>query len=99
MPDPLQGLGRLSEPTTYVPVSLSDGPRYGYAIMGDVGALSLAVVTAPPIPDTTSDRYHARDSATSPMVNTMTTPSDPNRPKCLARRALPPGRDRPIVKY
>jgi DNA-binding PadR family transcriptional regulator len=40
MPDPLHELGRLSEPTVYVLVSLSDGPKHGYAIMGDVEAIS-----------------------------------------------------------
>ena len=33
---PFADLGRLSEPTIYVLVSLSEGPRHGYAIMADV---------------------------------------------------------------
>ena len=33
-------LGRFAEPSMYVLVSLSDGPKHGYAIMTDVEALS-----------------------------------------------------------
>jgi DNA-binding PadR family transcriptional regulator len=40
MQQPLADLGRLSEPTIYVLVSLSDGPKHGYAIMGDVERIS-----------------------------------------------------------
>ena len=40
MIDPLRDLGRLSEPSVYVLVSLSDGPKHGYAIMGDVEVIS-----------------------------------------------------------
>ena len=36
MEQPFADLGRLSEPTIYVLLSLSDGPKHGYAIMGDV---------------------------------------------------------------
>lgn len=37
--DPLE-LGRFAEPAVLVLVSLSDGPRHGYAIMSDVEAFS-----------------------------------------------------------
>lgn len=40
MTQPFADLGRLSEPTIYVLVSLSDGPKHGYAIMGDVEQIS-----------------------------------------------------------
>lgn len=33
-------LGRFAEPSLLILVSLSDGPKHGYAIMVDVGALS-----------------------------------------------------------
>ena len=33
-------LGRFAEPTLYILVSLSDGPKHGYAIMTDVEAIS-----------------------------------------------------------
>jgi DNA-binding PadR family transcriptional regulator len=33
-------LGRFAEPSLYILVSLSDGPRHGYAIMTDVEAMS-----------------------------------------------------------
>jgi DNA-binding PadR family transcriptional regulator len=36
----LTGLGRFAEPSLYVLVSLSDGPKHGYAIMTDVETLS-----------------------------------------------------------
>ena len=36
----LTELGRFAEPSLYVLVSLSEGPRHGYAIMTDVEALS-----------------------------------------------------------
>jgi DNA-binding PadR family transcriptional regulator len=32
----LAGLGRFAEPSLYILVSLSSGPRHGYAIMADV---------------------------------------------------------------
>ena len=41
MDKPLQEIsGRLSEPTVYVLVSLSEGPKHGYEIMADVEAVS-----------------------------------------------------------
>jgi DNA-binding PadR family transcriptional regulator len=33
-------LGRFAEPSLYILVSLSDGPKHGYAIMTDVEAMS-----------------------------------------------------------
>jgi DNA-binding PadR family transcriptional regulator len=36
----VEDLGRLAEPAVHVLVSLSDGPRHGYAIMADVEAVS-----------------------------------------------------------
>ncbi|MGZ8528011.1 MAG: PadR family transcriptional regulator [Candidatus Limnocylindrales bacterium] len=33
-------LGRFAEPSLYILVSLSDGPKHGYAIMTDVQAIS-----------------------------------------------------------
>ena len=33
-------LGRFAEPSLYILVSLSDGPKHGYAIMTDVEAIS-----------------------------------------------------------
>jgi DNA-binding PadR family transcriptional regulator len=33
-------LGRFAEPSLYILVSLSDGPKHGYAIMTDVEAVS-----------------------------------------------------------
>jgi DNA-binding PadR family transcriptional regulator len=33
MPDELAGLGRFAEPSLYVLLTLSDGPKHGYAIM------------------------------------------------------------------
>lgn len=39
--DPEQfDLGRFAEPSLFILVSLSDGPKHGYAIMADVEALS-----------------------------------------------------------
>jgi DNA-binding PadR family transcriptional regulator len=38
--DPAAELGRFAEPAMLVLVSLSDGPRHGYAIMADVEAFS-----------------------------------------------------------
>jgi DNA-binding PadR family transcriptional regulator len=35
----LTGFGRLAEPSLYILVSLSDGPKHGYAIMSDVEAI------------------------------------------------------------
>ena len=35
-------LGRFAEPALYILVSLSDGPKHGYAIMTDVEAFSGA---------------------------------------------------------
>ena len=36
MPDDVHDLGRFAEPSLYILVSLSDGPKHGYAIMTDV---------------------------------------------------------------
>ena len=36
----LTDFGRFAEPTLYILVSLSDGPKHGYAIMTDVEAIS-----------------------------------------------------------
>ena len=36
----LGGFGRFAEPSLYILVSLSDGPKHGYAIMTDVEAIS-----------------------------------------------------------
>jgi DNA-binding PadR family transcriptional regulator len=36
----LTDLGRFAEPSLYILVSLSDGPKHGYAIMTDVETLS-----------------------------------------------------------
>jgi DNA-binding PadR family transcriptional regulator len=36
MNEPLTELGRFAEPSVYILVSLSDGPKHGYAIMTDV---------------------------------------------------------------
>jgi DNA-binding PadR family transcriptional regulator len=38
MPDPATDLGRFAEPSLLILVSLSDGPKHGYAIMSDVEA-------------------------------------------------------------
>ncbi len=40
MSDELPDLGRFAEPSLYILVSLSDGPKHGYAIMTDVEAIS-----------------------------------------------------------
>jgi len=36
----LPELGRFTEPSLYILVSLSDGPKHGYAIMSDVEEIS-----------------------------------------------------------
>ena len=36
----LTDLGRFAEPSLFILVSLSDGPKHGYAIMTDVEAIS-----------------------------------------------------------
>ena len=36
----LADLGRFGEPSLYILVSLSDGPKHGYAIMTDVEAMT-----------------------------------------------------------
>jgi DNA-binding PadR family transcriptional regulator len=38
--DQLNELGRFAEPSLFILVSLSDGPKHGYAIMTDVEAIS-----------------------------------------------------------
>lgn len=40
MPDDTFDLGRFAEPSLYILVSLSDGPKHGYAIMTDVEAIT-----------------------------------------------------------
>jgi DNA-binding PadR family transcriptional regulator len=40
VPDPLAELGRFGEPSVYILVSLSEGPKHGYAIMTDVEQFS-----------------------------------------------------------
>ena len=35
MPDELAGLGRFAEPSLYILLALSDGPKHGYAIMAE----------------------------------------------------------------
>ena len=40
MPDGLNDLGRFAEPSLYILVALSGGPRHGYLIMQDVEAMS-----------------------------------------------------------
>jgi len=40
MTQELSGFGRFAEPSLYILVSLSDGPKHGYAIMSDVEAIS-----------------------------------------------------------
>ena len=40
MPNALDKLGRFAEPSVYILVSLSDGPKHGYAIMTDVEQFS-----------------------------------------------------------
>jgi DNA-binding PadR family transcriptional regulator len=36
----LSGFGRFAEPSMYILVSLSEGPKHGYAIMSDVEEIS-----------------------------------------------------------
>ena len=40
MNEPLRELGRFAEPSVYILVSLSEGPKHGYAIMTDVEQIS-----------------------------------------------------------
>jgi DNA-binding PadR family transcriptional regulator len=40
MSQPLGELGRFAEPSLYILVSLSNGPKHGYAIMSDVEEMS-----------------------------------------------------------
>ncbi|MBA3234497.1 MAG: PadR family transcriptional regulator [Chloroflexi bacterium] len=40
MTDDVPELGRFAEPALYILVSLSDGPKHGYAIMTDVEEIS-----------------------------------------------------------
>jgi DNA-binding PadR family transcriptional regulator len=40
MTDPVADLGRFAEPSLHILVSLSDGPKHGYAIMTDVEAIT-----------------------------------------------------------
>ncbi len=40
MTKPLGELGRFTEPSLYILVSLSGGPKHGYAIMADVEEIS-----------------------------------------------------------
>lgn len=40
MTQPLGELGRFAEPSLYILVALSDGPKHGYAIMADVEAMT-----------------------------------------------------------
>ena len=40
MNQPFGELGRFAEPSLYILVSLSDGPKHGYAIMTDVEEIS-----------------------------------------------------------
>jgi len=42
MNEPIGQLGRFAEPSLYILVSLSAGPRHGYAIMSDVEEISGA---------------------------------------------------------
>jgi len=44
MSNALGELGRFAEPAMYILVSLSDGPKHGYAIMTDVEAFSGAAM-------------------------------------------------------
>jgi DNA-binding PadR family transcriptional regulator len=41
-PDSLAGLGRFSEPALLIMVSLSDGPKHGYAMVDDIQTLTGA---------------------------------------------------------
>ena len=40
MSDGVSDLGRFAEPSLHILVSLSDGPKHGYAIMTDVEAIT-----------------------------------------------------------
>jgi DNA-binding PadR family transcriptional regulator len=40
MPSEIPELGRFAEPSLFILLSLSDGPKHGYAIMTDVEAIS-----------------------------------------------------------
>ena len=40
MRDEIPDLGRFAEPSLYILMSLSDGPKHGYAIMADVEGIS-----------------------------------------------------------
>lgn len=40
MPDDVADLGRFAEPSLYILVSLTEGPKHGYAIMADVESIS-----------------------------------------------------------
>ena len=40
MPESMPDLGRFAEPSLYILLSFSDGPKHGYAIMADVEAIS-----------------------------------------------------------
>lgn len=40
MSQPLGELGRFAEPSLYILVSLTNGPKHGYAIMADVEEMS-----------------------------------------------------------
>jgi len=40
MPDDVFDLGRFAEPSLFILVSLSEGPKHGYAIMIDVEAIT-----------------------------------------------------------
>jgi DNA-binding PadR family transcriptional regulator len=40
MPDDVTDLGRFAEPSLYILVSLTEGPKHGYAIMTDVESIS-----------------------------------------------------------
>ena len=42
MTTPTSELGRFAEPSLYILVSLSDGPKHGYAIMTDVEEMTGA---------------------------------------------------------
>ena len=42
MPEAMPDLGRFAEPSLYILLSLSDGPKHGYAIMTDVESISGA---------------------------------------------------------
>lgn len=44
MTNALGELGRFAEPSLHILVSLSDGPKHGYAIMTDVEAISGAAM-------------------------------------------------------